>query len=821
MFAKVVFPLPFRNAFTYSIPVEFEEIAQVGVRVVVPFGKRIMTGFILDVSSETEIEGKIKNIQDVLDDNPIFDKKSIKFYEWLSEYYLSSLGEALRNSVPYGTDIETKRRIVADSDQCLMLLAKEKKDTTVKAKILKVLSEKESLSISYLQKLTKKKNIYTALRSLEKTGALSILNQIDDVKVRVKKVKHVKLAKPVDEIYEFLPSIESKSPKQVVILLELLSLKGESVAQSFLLKKTQTNQSSINSLMQKGLLEVFDKEVERIYKEEYTEEVKDFTLTGPQSSIIDEVNEKITSNAFEAFLLHGVTGSGKTQVYIELTKTALAQSKTVLILVPEIALTPQITSRFFNTFGDSVAVLHSRLSIGERYDTWRGIVSGKFKVVIGPRSALFAPLKKLGLIIVDEEHDASYKQDDLVPRYQGRDAAVVLGHLNKAPVVLGSATPSIESKFNASTGKYKLLELKERVDNATMPEITLVDITQQKKSKRMKNIFSDVLLERIGDRIKKKEGVIILQNRRGFATQVFCDDCGEVYECSDCSVSMVHHLNRNIAQCHYCGKTTPVPKACTTCGSTALRFWGTGTQRVEDELEFHFPDAKIERLDSDSVNKKGKLSLILNSFRKGEIDILVGTQMVSKGMDFSHVTLVGVISAETTLWLPDFRADERTFQLLTQVSGRAGRSKIKGEVLIQTQNSQNFVLQKVINNDYSAFYAREIFGRERGGYPPFTKLCMIEFKDEDEAYSRGAATDFYNILKRWEKHVALIPPSEATIYKIKNYYRYHLLVRTHRSKDPNGTTLREAVNETAIEFNKISRYRDVRVIIDVDPQNVM
>jgi len=821
MFAKVIFPLPFRNSFTYSIPEEFEEITQTGVRVVVPFGKRIMTGFVLEISKETDIEGKIRNIQDVLDDKPIFDDKSIKFYQWLSDYYLSSLGEALRNSVPYGTDIETKRRIVADPDQCLLLLAKEKKDSTVKAKILKVLSEKESLSISYLQKLTKKKNIYTALRSLEKTGALSILNQIDDVKVRVKKIKHVRLAKPIDEIYEFIPSIESKSPKQVVVLLELLSQKGEAVAQSALLKRTQTNQSSINSLAAKGLLEVFDKEVERIYKEEYSEEIKDLTLTDQQKLVIEQVDERIRSNKFEAFLLHGVTGSGKTQVYIELTKTALAQNKTVLMLVPEIALTPQITSRFFNTFQENVAVLHSRLSIGERYDTWRGIVSGKFKVVIGPRSALFAPLKKLGLIIIDEEHDSSYKQDDLVPRYQGRDAAVVLGHLNKAPVVLGSATPSIESKFNASTGKYKLLELKERVDNATMPEIALINITQQKKAKSMKNIFSDILLEKIADRIKKNEGVIILQNRRGFATQVFCDDCGEVYECSDCSVSMVHHLNKNITKCHYCGRTTPVPKACTTCGSTALRFWGTGTQRVEDELDFHFPEAKIERLDSDSINKKGKLSLILNSFRKGEIDILVGTQIVSKGMDFSRVTLVGVVSAETTLWLPDFRADERTFQLLTQVAGRAGRSKIKGEVLIQTQNSQNFVLQRVLGNDYAGFYAREIFSRERSGYPPFNKLCLIEFKDEDESSARGAANDFYKILKSWEKHVALIPPSEATIYKIKNYYRYHLLVRTHRGKDPNGSILREAVNETAIEFNKISRYRDVRVIIDIDPQNVM
>ena len=495
--------------------------------------------------------------------------------------------------------------------------------------------------------------------------------------------------------------------------------------------------------------------------------------------------------------------------------------KTVLILVPEISLTPQITSRFFNTFGNTVAVIHSRLTLGERYDTWRGIIKGKFNVVIGPRSALFAPLKNIGLIVVDEEHDSSYKQNDLVPRYNGRDAAIVRAHNFKCPVLLGSATPSIESKFNAVTGKYKLLELTKRIDHAEMPRITLVDITVEKKKKRMKNIFSDALLEKINNRIQKKEGVIILQNRRGFATQVFCDDCGEIVLCSDCSVGMVHHLNKNIMQCHYCGKKTSVPKACTTCGSIALRFWGTGTQRVEDELAYHFPEIRMERVDSDTMNKRGQLSFILNSFRKGEIDLLVGTQMVSKGLDFSHVTLVGVISAETTLWLPDFRADERTFQLLTQVAGRSGRSKVEGEVLIQTQNGQNFVLQRVVRNDYPGFYAREIFNRQRSGYPPFTKMALVEFKNEDESSVQGAARDFYNILQKYKNKLNIVPPGEAVIYKIKGFYRYHLLVRTHREKDPNGRILRNAVEETFIEFNKSSRYRDIKVVIDIDPQDVL
>lgn len=376
-------------------------------------------------------------------------------------------------------------------------------------------------------------------------------------------------------------------------------------------------------------------------------------------------------------MLHGVTGSGKTQVYIELARKAVAKNKDVIILVPEISLTPQITTRFINQFGDIVTVLHSRMSLGERYDSWRGIISGKYKVVIGARSALFAPLKNIGLIVVDEEHDQSYKQNDIVPKYNARDSAVIRAKFCNCPVLLGSATPSLESMYNALNNKYVLLELPERIDNAQLPTIKLVDLTIEKKKKRMESIFSKILLDEINDRIEKKESIIILQNRRGFATQVFCTDCGEVITCGDCSVPMIHHINKNILQCHYCNIARQVPKACPLCGSISLKFFGTGTQRVEDELEFYFPKLKIERIDSDAISKRDRLGEILNSFKNGEIDVLVGTQMVAKGLDFSNVTLVGVISAETTLWIPDFRADERTFQLLTQVSGRSGRSEKK------------------------------------------------------------------------------------------------------------------------------------------------
>ncbi len=820
MYAQVVFPLPFRNAFTYSVPKDFADSVRVGVRVVVPFGKRVMTGFVVGLSETTEV-GETRPVRDVLDENPIFDPASLKFYEWVAEYYLSSLGEALRNSVPYGSDVESKRKIVSDPGFCAELLEREKKKTSIRAKLLEQFAVKEIHRIASLQKEIKKKNIYLALRSLEKEGAISILNEIEDAKVRVKKVKAVKLAKSTDEIYEFMPEIEANSPKQVVILLELLANKNGFVLLSELLKKTKTHQASVTSLVSKQLVEVFDKEIDRVYSETYQEEHQQLTLTPRQNEIVEEVNAKIAEEAFQPYLLYGLTGSGKTQIYIELAKRALAKNRNVLILVPEISLTPQITSRFINNLGKSVAVMHSRLSLGERYDTWRGIIAGKYNVVIGPRSALFAPLPNLGLIVVDEEHDQSYKQFEIVPKYHARDAAIIKARFNNCPVVLGSATPSVESMYNALNEKFKLLELLERVDGASMPEIKLVDVTIEKKKQKMEGVFSKTLLEEIDTRVKKKESVILLQNRRGFSTQVFCSDCGEVVACDDCSVSMVHHLNRNMLQCHYCNIVKPVPRACPNCGSIALKFTGTGTQKVEDELASYFPEAKIERIDSDSIDKKGKLGMILNSFRKGEIDILVGTQMVSKGLDFSNVTFVGVISAETTLWLPDFRADERTFQLLTQVSGRAGRSKLKGEVLIQTQNSKNFVLQKVLLNDYSGFYGKEIQLRREGGYPPFSRLCLIEFKDENEASARGASNDFYNHLKTFAPAIYITPPNPAVIARIKGLYRYQILVKSFRDKDASGRILRNAVLSSFTSFNQKSKYRDVKLIIDVDPHSVL
>ncbi len=820
MFVEVVFPLPFRKAFTYSVPDEMRKNMSIGKRVVAPFGNRILTGFVINVSKVHKVEGKIKSIRDVLDDTSIFEKESLKFYEWISEYYLCSLGEVLKNSIPYGLDVESKRKLVSDPERCRELLTKVKKKSPARIRILEFLIKKTDVRISEIQKYVGKKSIYSILNTLQSQGAVTIYQAITEPKVRIKKLLHVRLNKSIDEIYAMFPVLETKSPKQLLILMELLSERLKSSLLSELLKKTGSSRSTVQSLEKKGLVEVFEQEVERVHVETYREDLPKIKLTEEQQAIVDKISSKINKKEFSPYLLHGVTGSGKTQIYIELTKVALAAKKDVIILVPEISLTPQITARFYNNFGNVVNILHSRMSLGERYDSWRGIVSGKYHVIIGPRSALFAPLKNIGMIVVDEEHDPSYKQYDLVPRYNARDSALIRGKLGDFPVILGSATPSVESMYNSKTGKYELLSIENRVDGAKMPIIKLINVNIEKNKGRMENVFSKTLLEAISSRISKKEGVIILQNRRGFSTQVYCEDCGELETCSECSVTLVHHIDRNVLQCHYCGKIKALPKSCSNCGSIALKYFGTGTQRVEDELEYYFPDIKIERVDSDSMSKKGKLGTVMNAFRKGEIQVLVGTQMVSKGLDFSHVTLVGVISAETSLWLPDFRADERTIQLLTQVSGRSGRSKKEGEVLIQTQDHRHFVLQKVLLNDYAGFYEREIRLRELNGYPPFSRLGLIEFKHKDEKRVSRAAEDFYKLLKPNRTRLQISVPNPAVLARIKGEYRYHILIKSPRAIDPGGKLLREKILETFILFNQKSLGRDVKINFDIDPQSV-
>lgn len=822
MFVEIAFPLPFNRLFTYKVPDDLAGKAVFGTRAYAPFGKRVFTGVIVNLKNDAGdiSQDKIKEILDILDDEPIITREDFPFYQWIAEYYCCGLGEVIRLAAPYGSDLQSKRTLQADAEVCREIASTAKKKDSLRTRVLLALAEKPSISFTKLQRTVKKKNIYSIIRKLQLAGIVSVFEEAGTAKVKEKTARYIKLTAPVEHIYELLPEIERRSQKQAAALLRLIDYREYGVALKEFVSKTKITPPVLKPLVKRGLIALFNKKVERRYSESLTNDLPEYTLTAEQKLVYETVLETIKAPKFKTFLLHGITGSGKTLVYLDLAREVLQQGKSVLVLVPEISLTPQITSRFYSRFPEKTAVIHSQIAGGERFDTWKACQHGKVQVIIGARSALFAPLQNLGLIIVDEEHDASFKQDT-PPRYNGRDCAIMKAYHANCPIVLGSATPSVESMHNAVQGKFQLLQLTERADDAQLPFITMVNVTEEKKQKRMANFFSQYMLDKIEDRLKLKEGVIILQNRRGFSTQAYCFECGQMEMCDNCSVAMVHHLNSNIMQCHYCGLQKPVPQQCHHCGSFSIRFFGAGTERVEDELAYYFPNAKMSRIDSDTISKKGSLSAILQDFRLGNSDILIGTQMVAKGLDFSRVTLVCVVSAETNLWLPDFRANERTFQLLTQVAGRAGRSSVKGEVLIQTQNDKHPVLQRVLHHDYAGFYKAEIYQRERMHYPPFTRICLIEIKDKDEQKARNAAVDLYNLLLRYKQQFRISAPTTAIIYKLRNEFRYQILIKSNRAEDPSGKKLRGMLNDSIIKFRLSPQNKEIQVILDIDPQHIL
>lgn len=822
-FVALSFPLPMDQLFTYSVPAELYDAVAVGKRAVAPFGQRMLTGFIVEISDTPPFEdlSKVKRLIKVLDRHPVFDEKKLKFFKWLSSFYMSSLGEALKLTDPYGTSVQSEKTVYSDRETIERFISHEKLKHTSRYKVMELFLQKERYTLKQLQNLTGVKGILTPLKKMEQEGIVTIDEGLSKPRVRTKTERFVKLSKPLEEIYSAIPEIERRSPKQVTILLKLASFRTREAPAAKLLKVVAGSSSSLNGLVDKGLIEIYEKSVDRVYRETYTEEVKNFQLTDAQVKVIDEVTPHIIERSFKPFLLHGVTGSGKTQVYIELIKKAISKGESVLLLVPEISLTPQMTARLVQNFGEKVAVIHSRVSPGERHDAWMRIASGTCRVVTGARSALFAPLKDIGLIIIDEEHDSSYKQEEIPPKYHARDAAVVLAKEMNCPVLMGSATPSLESMHNARSGKYTLLELPERVDGATLPTINLINTTEMKKKGEMENVFAKPLLTKIDERIKKGEGVILLQNRRGFATQVYCVECGHMEKCDNCSVGMIYHIKTNNMKCHYCNLTKPMPKACSQCGSRNVKLFGTGTERVEDELAFYFPEARIERIDSDTISEKGKLGDTLNKFRDGEIDILVGTQMVAKGLDFPRVTLVGVISAEASLWMPDFRAEERTFQMLTQVSGRAGRSILPGEVVIQTYDSNHPLLKFVLNSDYHGFFSRDLQSREFRLYPPFANLCLAETKDKDPRKASEALIDLYKEMFNHNRTVTVLPPAAAVIAKLKNEFRFQMLIKTSRKADPAASILRETISRALDAWKKTGKHRDIRIVFDMNPYSVV
>lgn len=838
--ANVALPVAVDSTFTYQIPPELQPSAVVGVRVIVPFGRTYATGVIVELPASTSL-ASLKPIKDVLDPSPVVSDELLRLCRWIADYYIAPVGEVLKASLPHGFGSSSKRMVRRAASATPEQIAEAQRASKQRARLFELLEQHGSLLSSDLQKRTGLRNINTVLHELATAGLIEMEEVLPKQKTRLP-VKDVVLLDQLDS-GRLAAAVAGLSPrkKKARQLLEALAwLKQQGTREIFLtdlLKKSGTTSATVKEFRLSGLLQTEKREIKMQQSFGTEEQTLTISLNAVQQSVLNAVTEAMDAGRHKTLLLHGVTGSGKTQVYIEAIRHCLAGGKSAIVLVPEISLTPQTARRFKSHFEEQVAVVHSSMSANERHEVWQRARRGEYRVIIGPRSAVFAPLQSLGLIVVDEEHEPSYKQFDAVPRYHARDVAVVRGTLAGAVVLLGSATPSAESYYNVRQGKYELLEMPERVEQIALPEIAIVDMTEERKreyfamkeaateANRVKlrefqqSSFSPLLREKIQDRLLKKEGIILLQNRRGFAPFIECVDCGTTLMCPKCNVTLTYHITRKHLRCHYCGLTQQPPATCPHCQSVALQQRGAGTQRVEQELAQLFPSAKVLRMDMDTTTRRGAHQRLLEKFGGGEADILLGTQMVAKGLDFARVTLVGVISADTQLLLPDFRASERTFQLLTQVAGRAGRSTLKGEVVIQTHQPQHRTLRHVVDHNFQLFIEEELEERKELDYPPSARLALVEFSGRNENLVRSEAERFVRALRKLRGEFLILGPSPAVISKINNRYRWHIIVKSPKTKDPAGAAMRDALRTTARAT--IKRKSSVRLTVDVDPAGLL
>jgi primosomal protein N' (replication factor Y) len=805
---NVVFPHPPYQKFTYEVPLDFQKEICLGHRVIVPLGRRRLTGFIAEFVPQPDIQG-LRKIEDILEPYPVLTEELIKLTQWIAVYYMSSWGEVIRTALPPGIHRESKmfiRYLISGEPVSISL-------TDIHKIILSCVKEKGRVSLVTLKKITGKRNIHFHLSKLEKIGIIQTEHILEKPRVQIKSQKWISLKDRLDS--EQFKILQKSAPKQAEVL-KILENCGDKLSRAEL----DCNLSILKSLEKKELIEIEEKEVfRRPYKELEISPPKAIDLTKEQYHVLSKIQSRIKSNSFRVILLHGVTASGKTQVYIEAIRNVLSLGKTALILIPEISLTPQAVQRYKSVFGDDVAVLHSRMSQGERYDSWRKIREGKCRIGLGPRSAVFAPLENLGLIVVDEEHENSYKQMDPAPRYHARDVAIVRAKLNKCIVILGSATPSLETYFNCIKGKYTLYELKHRIDQIPLPKVNLVKIKSNNKYNKNR-IISSFLQQKIAERLEKNEQIILLQNRRGYASFLRCSACGNIENCVHCDITLTYHQKDHKLLCHYCGFQKAASDACPSCGGATLAYRGIGTQRVEEEIKRLFPNARLFRMDQDTTRGKNAHAEMVTKFEKRKKEILIGTQMVAKGHDFPGVSLVGVISADTGLYFPDFRAEERTFQLLTQAAGRAGRRDQRGEVVIQTLSCDNPILELAVKQDYISFYRREIMQRKELYYPPMGRIILVRFQG-------GKKEEVYRAAKTFTKQIPeghffeYLGPVFAPLSKIRGMFRVQIIFREDKTIDSTGKKLRDTIRIALNLLYKKYSFSDVSIIIDVDPVDML
>ena len=811
-FIEVVLPLAVSKTFTYQVSeAEFHYI-QIGMRVAVPFGKtKIYTALVIDKNNNPPQLYDAKEIHQILDEKPVVNPNQIEHWKWIASYYMCSLGEVFRSALPSGYILESETIISAKADQ--EIHSDELKDDEYL--ILEALKTQSSITIQEVIKIVGKKTVFPVINRLLAKGALVLQEEISE-QYKPKLVRYIRLQDEFlqqERLAELL-EVLSKAKKQRELVLHYFQLQARERTPISVKKLIETSGSSsaiVKSLVDKTIFEEYYIAQDRVAFDK--EEDSDFTLSEAQQTAFDSIQNNFKS--FDVNLLHGVTASGKTEIYIKLLEQYIEKDKQVLFLLPEIALTTQLVQRLTAYFGNEVAVFHSKYSNNERIEVWNQVLenSPKAKVVIGVRSALFLPFSNLGCIIVDEEHEQTFKQHDPAPRYHARDAAIVLAKQHGAKVLLGSATPSLETYYNVQSKKYGLTELKVRFGNVVLPEIQLVDLKDKYFRKKMSGHFSDELMESITEALSNNEQVILFQNRRGFSPYVECMTCGHVPHCPSCDVSLTYYKFKNQLRCHYCGHTIANPTHCHSCQSVDLTTKGFGTEQIEMELKTLFPEKNIGRMDQDTTRGKFGFEKIIDSFKNREIDILVGTQMLAKGLDFDNVTLVGILNADNLLNQPNFRAYERAYQMMMQVSGRAGRSEKKGKVVIQTYNPYHNTIQQVLSNDYIGMYKEQIYERQNFKYPPFFRLVKLTMKHRDFDKLKEGSLWLYNVLAQ-NLNMPVLGPEEPAISRIRNEY-----IRTIMIKIPIESHLgktKQTITRIQQSFEAVAQYRAIKVTINID-----
>jgi primosomal protein N' (replication factor Y) len=820
LFAEVLLPVPIPKCFTYKLPDIFLDQIHIGSRVIVQFGRKILTGIIWDIHKNQPTAYEPKFMLDIIDDYPIISEKQIDLFNWMAQYYMCTPGEVMNVGLPTGLKLSSESKIQLHPD--FKLNDSDLGFSDKELSLIKSLEFDKSLTYPEAAKILSVKNIYHILKSLINKRVIIIYEEIKE-RYKPKKETRIRLSEVYlkeEALLEGLFEKLEKRPKQLDLLMKYLQLvpvhdEPDSNTRGLsknVLFKYNLSKSSYKTLVKNEVLEEFEIIIPRFTLPERT--TVEIELSEVQEETIGQI--KRSFDQLETVLFYGITGSGKTEIYVKLIKEQLKAGKQVLYLLPEIALTTQIVERLLRIFGKNIGIYHSKYSDNERVEVWKGVLNEQINFVVGVRSSVFLPFSDLGLIIVDEEHETSYKQQDPAPRYHARDVGLYLARLHKAKTLLGSATPSLESYFLAQNNKYGYVSLDKRYGTSVLPEIKLVNTRLERKSKTIKGNFSSILMNELQETVAAGRQALLFQNRRGYSPYIICLDCGWIPQCEQCSVSLTYHMYNDELRCHYCGHKAYIPSMCKACGSTQIQTVGFGTEKIEEDLKLYLPQARVKRMDLDTTRSRYSYQQIINSFDDGDMDILVGTQMITKGLDFGNVILVGIMDADQILNFPDFRSVEKTFQMMSQVGGRAGRRAQKGLVLIQTSNPEHPVFNKIMSNDYLGMAEQELAEREKFNYPPFSRIVEILIKHKEKEKSLQVAKILALEIKKVLNSDMVLGPEEPIISKIRNEFLQHIIIKIRRGKI-NLSYVKELLDKTAISIRSKKEYKGVKIVFNVDP----